>query len=124
MVAENIAAQSPELWTRELCAAWVARIGSLDADDAPYLPAHLKPRVRRPLALASKDAYLCATRKFFRDCQDWGWIRRRFDPTTAFATPKIIRQRIATAPRIISDDIWAKLLWAGVTLTATALPTR
>jgi integrase len=124
LVAENIAAQSPEFWTREICAAWVARVNSLEFDDCTRPPASPMPRSGRPLNAATKDAYLCATRRFFRDCQEWGWIRRHFNPTTAFATPKTIRQRIGANPRVISDDIWAKLLWAGVTLSTADLPDR
>jgi hypothetical protein len=41
LVAENIAAQSPEFWTREIYAAWVARVNSLEFDDCT------RPNVRK-----------------------------------------------------------------------------
>ena len=57
-----------------------------------------------------------ATRTFFRDCQEWEWIPRRFDPTRALAVPRSIAALIGTNPRVIADDVWAKLLWAGLNL--------
>ncbi len=61
-------------------------------------------------------------RKFFRNCQDWGWIECRFDPTSALRTPPSIISCCGPNPRIIADDIWAKLLWAGLNLEAADLP--
>ena len=55
-------------------------------------------------------------RQFFRDVQEWGWIPRRFDPTRALATPRAVKALIGPAPRVIADDVWAKLLWAGLHL--------
>ena len=57
----------------------------------------------------------------FCDCQEWGWIRRRFDPSLALATPNSIQALIGPRPRIIADDIWAKLLWAGLNLEPNEL---
>ena len=61
------------------------------------------------------------TRAFFRDCQEWEWIPRRFDPATALRTPRR-RGPPGPDPRVIADDIWAKLLWAGLNLTPEDLP--
>ena len=72
-------------------------------------------RARRSPA-RSKEGYLGALRQFFRDCQEWGWIPRRFDPARALATPRAVKALIGPAPRVIADDLWAKLLWAGLNL--------
>jgi hypothetical protein len=56
------------------------------------------------------------------DLQEWEWIPRRFDPFRAFATPRSIKALIGPAPRTIADDLWAKLLWAGLNLTVADLP--
>ena len=61
----------------------------------------------------TKSGLLAGARQFFRDCQEWGWIPRRFDPARALATPRSIRALIGPDPRVIADDVWAKLLWAG-----------
>src|SRR6478609_3042025 len=40
-----------------------------------------------------------------------------FRPGLGLATPRSIRGLITTSPRVIADDVWAKLLWAGLNLT-------
>ncbi len=63
-------------------------------------------------------------RRFFRDCQEWEWIPRKFSPERALATPRSITALIKPNPRVIADDIWAKLLWAGLNLTEEDLPKK
>jgi hypothetical protein len=62
-------------------------------------------------------------RQFFRDCHEWGWIPRRFDPARALATPRAVKALIGPVPRVIADDLWAKLLWAGLNLDEADLAT-
>ena len=57
------------------------------------------------------------SRIFFRDLQEWEWIPRRFDVATALRTPRSINALLGPDPRVIADDIWAKLMWAGLNLT-------
>ncbi len=47
---------------------------------------------------------------------------RRFDPTRALATPRSVLALIGPDPRVIADDVWAKLLWAGLNVEAGDLP--
>src|SRR6185369_5252762 len=70
----------------------------------------------------TKQGILTATRAFFRDCQEWEWIGRRFDPNRALALPRSIAALIGTNPRVIADEVWAKLLWAGLNLAPADLP--
>jgi hypothetical protein len=84
-------------------------------------PAHRKGQ---PLSPATKYGLIQAARQFFRDCQEWEWIPRRFDPGRALATPPTIKALLGPDPRVIADDIWAKLLWAGLNLDLGDLPTR
>jgi integrase len=63
-----------------------------------------------------------AARTFFRDCQEWEWIPRRFDPARALGVPRSISALIGTDPRVIADDVWAKLLHAGLNIEAADLP--
>ena len=83
---------------------------------------HITARLGQPLSARTKDGYLGALRAFFRDCQEWGWIARRFDPGRALATPRSVKALIGPKPRVIADEIWAKLLWAGLDLGAADLP--
>ncbi len=80
------------------------------------------PGAGKPLSPRSKDSFLGALRVFFRDCQEWGWSPRSFDPGRLFATPRSVKALIGPAPRTIADDLWAKLLWAGLNLTPEDLP--
>ena len=61
-------------------------------------------------------------RAFFRDLQEWEWIPRRFDPAKALGAPRSLRALIGPDPRVIADEIWAKLMWAGLNLEADDLP--
>ena len=70
----------------------------------------------------TKAHNLVATRTFFRDCQEWEWIGRRFDPNRALALPRSVAALIGTDPRVIADEVWAKLLWAGLNLQPPICP--
>jgi integrase len=48
--------------------------------------------------------------------------RRRFDPARALAVPRTVNALIGADPRVIADDVWAKLLWAGLNLEPGDLP--
>jgi integrase len=76
----------------------------------------------KPLSPKTIDKHLAALRVFFRECQEWDWITRRFDPRRCFGTPRSVRALIGPDPRIIADDVWAKLLWAGLNLSSDDLP--
>jgi site-specific recombinase XerD len=114
----------PGSWDRQLVAAWIAavdrlRVGELSkALNANYMRA----RHGGPLSPRSKAHLIWSLRTFFRDLQEWEWIERRFDPRRAFALPRSIKALIGPDPRVISDDVWAKLMWAGLNLTTPDLP--
>ena len=77
---------------------------------------------RAPISPRTKAHILMATRTFFRDGQEWEWFPRRFDPSRALVVPRSIAALIGTNPRVIADEVWAKLLWAGLNLTDADLP--
>ena len=116
LAAEHPEVQEPGQWTRELCAAWVAAVDRLRIGDYIQSGDPLRDRIGEPLMPRTKAGLLAGARQFFRDCQEWGWIPRRFDPARALATPRSIRALIGPDPRVIADDVWAKLLWAGLNL--------
>ncbi|WP_293988517.1 hypothetical protein [Streptomyces sp.] len=62
-------------------------------------------------------------RAFFRDLHEWEWTPRRFDPAQALRTPRSVIALMGPDPRVIADDIWAKLLWAGLNVDPGDLPT-
>lgn len=113
-------ALNPADWTREFAATTVAFINQLhfgewiEPENIWRIAAHKRGQ---PVGARYKDRLLYALRTFFLDCQEWQWIGRRFDPHRCFATPRSIRALIGPDPRVIEDDVWAKLLWAGLNLT-------
>ncbi len=88
-------------------------IGEWANPDATYV----RP-LGKPLKPTAKSSHLSAMRHFIRDLQEWEWIPRRFDPARALAVPRSVRALIGPAPRVVADDQWAKLVWAGMNLTA------
>ena len=122
LAAEHPEITEPGQWTRSTCAAWVAAIDRMTVGDYTQRRDHLDRRAGAPIAPRTKAHILTASRAFFRDCQEWGWIGRRFDPTRALATPRGVAALIGPDPRVIADDVWAKLLWAGLQLQAQDLP--
>jgi integrase len=112
----------PSQWTRQTCAAWVAKVDRLTIGEYVQREFGLSKRDGEPISPRTKAGYLTATRTFFRDCQEWEWFPRRFDPARALATPRSIQALLGPDPRVIADDIWAKLLWAGLNIEADDLP--
>ena len=123
LAAEHPEAEDPADWTRQMCAAWVAALDRMTVGDYVQRTAGLRDRIGKPLEASSKEGLLSAVRGFFTDCQEWEWLPRRFDPLRALATPRSIAALLGPDPRVIADEIWAKLLWAGLNLQAEDLPT-
>lgn len=122
LAAEHPEITEPNQWSRQTCAAWVAGIDRMRVGDYVQRTDSLAGRAGTPIAPRTKAQLLVASRTFFRDCQEWEWIPRRFDPARALALPRSIGALIGTNPRVIADDIWAKLLWAGLNLEPADLP--
>jgi integrase len=74
------------------------------------------------MAASTKAKRLTIVRTFFRDLQDWELIPRRFDPQRTFTTPKSVLAQMGPKPRIVADDVWAKIVWAGLNFTIDDLP--
>ena len=114
----------PETWDRELAAAWIAAVDRLQVGElSKSLNANaMRLRYGEHLSPRSKASLINAIRSFFCDLQEWEWIPRRFDPRRAMAIPRSIQALIGPDPRVIADDAWAKLMWAGLNLTSDDLP--
>jgi integrase len=115
---------SPEQWTCATAAAFVATVERMVVGQWALPNARHAGRVGQPLVASSKASQLTAVRTFFRDCQEWGWMPRRFDPRRVFATPRSTLALIAPRPNVVADDVWAKLVWAGLNLTESDLVGR
>ncbi|MER5927772.1 hypothetical protein [Streptomyces mirabilis] len=115
-------AADPAEWTRQTCAAWIAAVDQMKIGDYVVRTSSFQERIGQPLQAGSKAGLIRAVRVFFRDIQDWEWLPRRFDPQRALALPRSINALIGPQPRVIADDVWAKLLWAGLNLEAHDVP--
>lgn len=116
------AVTSPAQWTRELAAEYVAMVDQMTVGQWSQ-PGHMyADKMGKPVLASTKASTLGAMRVFFKDCQEWGWIPRTFSPERSFATPRFIRAKIGPNPRVIADESWAKLLWAGLNLTEADIP--
>lgn len=122
LAAEHPEITEPAQWTRQTCAAWVAAVDRMRVGDYVQRRDGLGDRVGAPISLRTKAHILMASRTFFRDCQEWEWFPRRFDPARALAVPRSVSALIGTNPRVIADEVWAKLLWAGLNLEDDDLP--
>jgi integrase len=121
LAAEHPGTAAPEAWTRATCAAWVAAVERMRVGDYTVRP--VGDRLGRPFTAAGKAGSLTALRAFFHDLHEWEWIPRRFDPNRALGTPPGTTALIGPNPRVIADEVWAKLLWAGMNLSSEDLPT-
>lgn len=111
----------PEQWTRETAAAFVAAVERMRVGDWVLPNPRQAHRVGQPMVASARAGHLTALRAFFRDGQEWGWFSRRFDPRRALATPRSTLALLGPRPNVLADDIWAKLVWAGLNLTADDL---
>jgi hypothetical protein len=122
LAVEHPEITEPGQWSRATCAAWVAAVDRMSVGDWVQRRDALGGHVGEPISPRTKAHNLMATRTFFRDCQEWEWIGRRFDPNRALAVPRSVAALIGTNPRVIADHVWAKLLWAGLNLDPADLP--
>jgi hypothetical protein len=85
---------TPADWTRELAAEYVAVVDRMKVGEWTHSETLSPKKLGQPLAASSKYRVLGDLRRFFQDCQEWGWIKRNFDPRRSFATPRSIRALI------------------------------
>lgn len=107
---------SPTDWTRETALEYVAAVARMTIGQWSNPGGMYLEQLGRPLKPAAKASHLRSVRSFFRDLQEWEWIPLRFDPLRALGLPRAIGVLIGPEPRIVADDAWAKLVWAGLNL--------
>jgi integrase len=122
LAAEHPEVTEPAQWSRQTCAAWVAAVDRMVVGDYVQRRDGFADRAGKPISPRTKAHILMASRAFFRDCQEWEWFPRRFDPSRAMALPRSVGALIGTNPRVIADEVWAKLLWAGLNIQEDDLP--
>lgn len=106
---------SPEQWTRQTALDYVAAVSRMNIGEWS-LWQDVRER-GQPLNPTTRQHKLSVVRRFFTDCQAWEWLPRHFDPLRWLAFAPSAEMEQARVPRVIDDSVWAKLLWAGLTLT-------
>nr|WP_225381058.1 tyrosine-type recombinase/integrase [Escherichia coli] len=107
---------SPADWSRDIALEYVAAVCQMKIGQWSE-PRHMyQNRIGQLMTASARAGILQAIRVFFRDLQEWGLIIVRFDPVRTFRLPRAIRASIGPAPRVVADDIWSKLVWAGLNL--------
>jgi hypothetical protein len=120
---EHPSVTSPLQWDARLAAQFVAAVSKWKVGDyLDPLPENIKPWVGEQLKPQSKISFLSALRSFFLNLQALELIPARFNPVTALKNPRSVSSQADVAPRVLADDVWAKLLYAGITLKASDLP--
>ncbi len=116
--AKHPGVEGPEQWDRKLAVECVSMITKMCCGDwRPTCGGHVGTKCGQPMQPHTKLHNYTAVRTFFREMQEWGVIPPRFDPYRSFAPPRSVAAVVGSIPRVIDDDIWAKLLWAGLNLT-------
>jgi integrase len=116
-------ADSPGRWTTQLAVECVAAIHRMRIGEWAERRDQIAPKkLGKPIAAGTIASRLGVLRAFFADLQEWELIPRKFDSHRCFRTPRSVRARLGPSPRVLADDIWAKLLWAGLNLTEDDLP--
>ncbi|KAB2892807.1 MAG: tyrosine-type recombinase/integrase [Bacteroidetes bacterium] len=111
---------SPIQWTRQTAIDYVATVSRMRKGDWSLWD-EVKDR-GQPLSMRTKLHKLSHLRSFFRDCQTWGWIPHRFSPDRYLALAPSAAEDIPPKPRVLDDEVWAKLVWAGLNLESDDLP--
>jgi len=125
LAAHHPAITIPGEWTRELAAEFVAAVTQMRTGDFSCAPDNLFALGRgKPFSARRVHSLLGVMRRSFVDAQEWGWIERRFNPMRVFATPRALWRMLGPNPRVIDDDVWAKLLWAGLNIRPEDVPAQ
>jgi len=115
---------SPADWTRDIALEYTAAACRMTIGQWSE-PVHMYRDRRGQLMKASaRAAILQSIHFFFRDLQEWELIPVRFNPARVFRLPRAIQASIGPAPRVVADDIWSKLVWAGLNLQEENLQCR
>ena len=118
LAAKHPTITTPEQWDRNLAVECLTMITNMRCGDFRAQWVGRKPHnYGKPLTPNGKMLNYTALRVFFADLQEWGVIPPRFDPYRSFTPPRSVKALVTTTPRVIADDVWAKLLWAGLNVT-------
>jgi len=110
-------APGPGEWDKTIALQFVSAIKKMCKGD--WAHPHLANRynsVDPEVKPASQALFLNCIRRFFTDCQEFGWIPTLFNVQRYLATPRSISRLCGVKPRVIEEEKWGKLLLASLEL--------
>jgi integrase len=114
----------PAELTREVVIDYIAAVDRMKVGEWSNPTGNAARTLGKTMTATSKAAHLKMLRRFLGDLQEWEWIPKRFEPARVLAIPRPIASLIGPAPRMVADDIWAKIVWAGLNLEEVDLKPR
>ncbi len=118
LAAKHPNIEAPEQWDRKLAVECMAIITKMCCGDWRSIRGgNVGIKCGQPLNPHTRLHNYTSIRTFFREMQEWGVIPPRFDPYRSFTPPRSVAALAGSTPRVIADDVWAKLLWAGLNIT-------
>jgi hypothetical protein len=121
MAAEQPDVAGPADWSRQTCASWVAAVDRMSVGD--YVQRAVTTGSGREPAQAQEQGQLAADDpRVLPRPAGMGMDPPPVRPCYRVAHPAVGEGAHRPGPRVIADDIWAKLLWAGLNLTPEDLP--
>lgn len=118
---EHPTVTKPEHWTRDLAVTFVAAVDRCKVGD--WARFQYKQKQGQPISANTKSRYLAVVRSFFTGLQEWGWIKRRFDPRRCLGVPRAVQGLLGPHPKPIDPAIWKKLVIAALHLKPENLDT-
>ncbi len=115
------ASRSPADWDVEIAVNFAAFVASGKIGDVQRETAVFDARAGTPLSPNTKASRIGMIKVFFDTLIASGAIRRRFTTRIVFRLPEEVARQAAPKPRDLEDDVWAKLLWAGLNLETSDL---
>ena len=113
--------KGPSDWTRATAAEAVAMLSTQTSGQWSHVRTGRIRNFGRVLAPSTRIQGMTTLRTFFQDLQQWEVIPARFEPYRAFRAPRSLASLVQSDPRVLADDVWAKLVWAGMNLTSEDL---
>lgn len=108
---------SPADWTHVTAQEHVAAVERMTIGDWSTPVGRGRYAIGEPLKPPTKTSYLDHLRSFFYDVEDWGWCQLRFDPSAlTLESPFGVRKQLPRRSPAVDDDIWPKLVHAGLSL--------
>ncbi|WP_449507640.1 tyrosine-type recombinase/integrase [Enterobacter ludwigii] len=113
---------SPADWTREIAMEWVIVACKMKVGEWANPGGMYRDRRGKLMKPSARVGMLRHVRTLFHDLQEWGWIPVKFSPERVFRAPRSLSSQIGPDPRIVSDDLWCKLIHSGLNLQEADLP--